>query len=352
MAEQDDAEKTEEPTPRKLEEGRKKGQVANSKEIGSTAILFAAGVAIASFSPFIFGQLYNTFSVFIEKPHELSLDAGTLGDVFADTLLALLIAVGPLMVLFMVLGVVSNLAQSGIIFSGETIIPKLSKLSPIAGAKKLFALKSIVEFLKGIVKISLVGGVATLIFLPEFDRMEIMLQMDTVEILNEIWFLIVKLFAGVVAVMAVIAVVDYLYQRYEFLKQMRMSLKEIKDEFKQAEGDPMIKARLRQLRVERARARMMAAVPNADVVVTNPTHYAVALKYKVGEMAAPVVLAKGVDDVALRIREVANDNDVPIFENPPLARALFAAVELDEEVPEEHYKAVAEVISYVYGLKK
>lgn len=175
--------------------------------------------------------------------------------------------------------------------------------------------------------------------------------MDPLESFDELYFLVIKLFVGVASVLAVLALADFLYQRYEFMKQMRMSIQEIRDEHKQSEGDPMIKSRLRQIRMERARARMMASVLQADVVITNPTHYSVALKYDSDSMGAPVVVAKGVDDVAFRIREVANENDIPIVPNPPLARALFDTVEIDQEIPDDHYKAVVEVISFVFKLK-
>jgi flagellar biosynthetic protein FlhB len=221
----------------------------------------------------------------------------------------------------------------------------------LAGAKRLFSLKSVVELLKGIVKIALVAAIAYMLISPQIEEIEKYVQMDPLESFDELYFLVIKLFVGVVAVLAVLALADFLYQRYEFMKQMRMSIQEIRDEHKQSEGDPMIKSRLRQIRMERARARIMASVPQADVVITNPTHYSVALKYDLDSMGAPVVVAKGVDDVAFRIREVANENDIPIVPNPPLARALFDTVEIDQEIPDDHYKAVAEVISFVFKLK-
>ena len=190
-----------------------------------------------------------------------------------------------------------------------------------------------------------------MVAVPQLDRVEILMQMDVAQTADETRLLIAQMFVVAIFVMGIIAGLDYMYQRYEFLKQMRMTKQEVKDELKQSDGDPLVRGRLRQIRADRARARMMAAVPTADVVVTNPTHFAVALKYESEIMSAPKVVAKGVDEVAFRIRDLANDNDVPIVENPPLARALFAAAELDDEVPSEHYKAVAEIISYVFQLK-
>jgi flagellar biosynthetic protein FlhB len=182
-------------------------------------------------------------------------------------------------------------------------------------------------------------------------RVELLMQMDIAQTANEARLLITQMFVVAIFVMGIIAGLDYLYQRYEFLKQMKMSMQEVKDEVKQSDGDPLVKGRLRQIRADRARARMMAAVPTADVVVTNPTHFAIALKYESEVMSAPKVVAKGVDEVAFRIRDVATENDIPIIENPPLARALFATADIDDEIPSEHYKAVAEIISFVFKLK-
>jgi flagellar biosynthetic protein FlhB len=190
-----------------------------------------------------------------------------------------------------------------------------------------------------------------MVAVPQLDRVEVLMQMDVAQTADETRLLIAQMFVVAIFVMGIIAGLDYIYQRFEFLKQMKMTKQQVKDELKQSDGDPLVRGRLRQIRADRARARMMAAVPTADVVVTNPTHFAVALKYESEIMSAPRVVAKGVDEVAFRIRDLANDNDVPIVENPPLARALFATADLDDEVPSEHYKAVAEIISYVFQLK-
>ena len=190
-----------------------------------------------------------------------------------------------------------------------------------------------------------------MLMMPSFNGLEQLVRMEIVAMPAILYTLTVKLLVGVLAIVTVIAVVDFLYQKFEFMKQMRMSRQEIKDEMKQSDGDPMVKQRLRQIRMERARQRMSAAVPGSSVVITNPTHYAVALKYELGEMDAPVLVAKGQDFIAAKIREIAKENDIPIVENPPLARALYAGVEIDEEIPGEHFKAVAEIIGYVMRLK-
>lgn len=350
MSDQDQGDKTEEASARKLSQAREKGQVLSSKEVNNFAILLGATIVVGLAGPFMMRELTRSLLIFIERPDMI--DVAGSGEIMIDMLLGVGVAIAPALALLVVLAALGVLMQIGWLISPESIQPKLEKISPISGAKRLFSLKSVVELLKGIVKMILVGFVAYLIVSPEFSRIELMVQMDIKELLDETHLVAIEVFIGVLAVAAVIAVVDYLYQRYEFMNQMKMSKQEVRDEHKQTEGDPHVKARLRQLRMERARTRMMAEVPKATVVITNPTHYAVALKYEMDQMAAPRVVAKGVDAVALRIREVANENEVPIVENRPLARALYDNTELEEEIPEEYYKAVAEVISYVFKMNQ
>lgn len=351
MSDQDQSEKTEEPTSKKLSEARKKGQIPNSKEVNSFAVLLGATLVIGVAGPFVALRIYSPLAGIVEKSGLMPIDQGASSEILFDAFSSVLIAMAPVFGVFMILALAASLGQSGILFTTEPLTPKLDKLSPIKGFGRLFSLRSVVEFLKGIAKMLVVGAVAVILVMPELDRLETIVQMDVRQLLEEIQTLVVRLLIGAAAIMAVIAVADYIYQKYEHIKQLKMSRQEIRDEHKQSEGDPHVKARLRQIRHERARQRMMSAVPQADVVVTNPTHFAVALKYDTETMAAPVVVAKGVDNVAFRIREVADENDVPIVENPPLARALFGGVELDQQIPEEHYQAVAQIISYVYRLK-
>jgi flagellar biosynthetic protein FlhB len=264
-----------------------------------------------------------------------------------DAALALLAPI----VILMVAAVGSSLLQHGVVFSAEALMPKLEKISPLAGAKRIFSMRSVIEFVKGLAKVAVVGAVGTALVAPELAGLDRIVSADVVTAMDETYGLTVRLLIGVVAVITGIAILDYLFQRFKFLKEMRMSRQELKEEFKQTEGDPHIKGRLKQIRQERARRRMMSRVPEAAVVITNPTHYAIALKYELHKMTAPLVIAKGADSLALRIREVAKANDIPVVENKPLAQALYATVEIDEEIPQEHYKAVAEVISYVFRLK-
>jgi flagellar biosynthetic protein FlhB len=216
----------------------------------------------------------------------------------------------------------------------------------------MFSSRSLAEFVRGLMKIAVVASVALFLIVPEVAHLNKLIGMEMVQLLAETKALLAKLLIGVVAIVAAIATIDVIYQRMQHLREMRMSRQEIKEEFKETEGDPLIKGRLRQLRMERTRRRMMAQVPQSDVVVTNPTHYAVALKYDPATMAAPRMMAKGVDKVAQKIREIAREHGIPVVENPPLARGLHAAVDIDQEVTPEFYKAVAEVISYIFKLKR
>jgi flagellar biosynthetic protein FlhB len=247
--------------------------------------------------------------------------------------------------------IAGNMVQHRLVWSAEALKPKLSKISPGAGAKRIFGKQAAANFAKGVFKVIALGAVMTAILWPERHRLESFMHFDPAMILDVTTNLTVHLMGAVVAMLAVVAIADYLFQYRQWFERQKMSLQEMKEEFKQSEGDPHVKARLRQLRAARMKKRMMAAVPKASVVITNPTHYSVALSYERG-MSAPVCLAKGADNIALKIREVAKAHDIPIVENVPLARALYATVEIDGEIPVEHYHAVAEIIGYVMGLRR
>lgn len=348
---QDQTQKTEQPTQKKLDDAHKKGQGVSSREVANWFMLMAGTIVVIAMAPGIMNDIGNSLRPFIEHPHLFALgeddSQSGLGTVVREIMLSL---IAPLAI-FVVAALASGFVQRGFSFSFEPMKPELSKISPFKGVKRLFSLRSFVEFIKGVSKMAIVGAIGTMIIMPELDRIEELTTISPLQWLDRAHDLIARLLIGVCAIMTLIAGLDYAYQRFEFRKQMMMSRQDIKDEHKQSEGDPMVRAKIRQLRQERARHRMIAAVPEADVVVTNPTHYAVALKYDTDTMHAPKVVAKGADEVALRVREVAEEHDVPIVENPPLARALFAAVDIDQEIPLEHYKAVAEVIGYVWRLK-
>ncbi len=347
----DDSQKTEDPTPKKLEEARKRGQVALSREVNNWVMLFAATLFVASLSSNVFLELKDMMRVYIAHAHDLPQAPGGMEVLLGGTLKKAMYILFMPFFLLLVAAFLGPFLQIGPLFAPEVIKPNLSKISIIKGFGRLFSMRSIVEFVKGIMKISIVGVVATIIIYPYFDKFEHMIDMPVIMVMEELYFLVIRMMIGILIVLSVIAGIDLVYQRYEYNKKMRMSLQEVKDEYKQSEGDPQVKAKLRQLRAEKAQQRMMQAVPSADVVITNPTHFSIALKYDPDEMPAPVVIAKGVDDVALRIREIAKDNDIILYENKPLARALYDVAEIDEMIPTEHFKAVAEIISYVFKLK-
>ena len=269
----------------------------------------------------------------------------------AQSVLDVALILSPFFLLLVLFALAGNLLQFGLLFAPEKIMPDLSKLSLKSGMKRMFSSRSVVEFLKGIFKLIIVATVSIGLTLPMLTDMQLLPASSMGTILDRIETVSIMIAGGTIAVMTAIALLDYAYQQYQFTKSMKMSKQEVKDEHKQSEGDPAVKGRIRALRQQRARERMMGNVPKADVVITNPTHYAVALQYDIEEMSAPRLIAKGVDSLALRIREVAEEHDIPIVENPPLARALHAAVELDQEIPPEHFIAVAEVIGYVMRLK-
>ncbi len=351
MAEEDDAQKTEDPTSRKLQKSKEQGQTASSQEIKTWGILLAATMIIALMAPGISGRIRDISLVFIEQPHAIEPDFESLRLILADVMIDLAWILSPFMLALMLVAVVMSVAQSGLIWAPSKIKPELSKISILKGFKNKVSMKAMVEFVKGMLKLAIVSIVTFAITIPLLDDIVLIPSIEFVLTLHRLHELIIILATGALIVMTVISVLDYIYQKYAFIQQMKMTKQEVRDEHKQSDGDPQVKARIRQLRNERARQRMMAAVPDADVVITNPTHYAVALRYKMEDMQAPRLVAKGVDNVAFRIRNLAEEHDIPIVENPPLARLLYAAVELDEEIPTEHYQAVAEVIGYVMRLR-
>ena len=351
MAEEDDASKTEDPTARKLEKARDKGEVASSQEVRSWMILLGGAFAMIVMAPGIMRDIRLTSLMFIESPHAIPIDGPHLRHVFVELLGDLAWILAPLMGLLMVLALVANVGQTGFIWAPERPKPEVSKISPIKGAKRIFGATGFMEFIKGLAKLSLVTVVAFGLAVPLLGDIALLPSLELGQTLDRIHWISIWLVVGTVAVMTAIAALDFAYQKFAHLKKMRMTKQAVKGEHKQSAGDPLVKARIRKLRMARAQERMMAAVPKADVVITDPTHYAVALEYKMKTMPAPKVVAKGMDSLAQRIRAVAGENDVPVVENAPLAHALYGTVGLDEEIPDEHYKAVAEIIGYVLRLK-
>ncbi|HRQ60771.1 MAG TPA: flagellar biosynthesis protein FlhB [Alphaproteobacteria bacterium] len=348
----DDAQKTEEPTSKKLDEARKKGQVPHSREVNNWLMILAATIIIASASGSLFAGLNGMLRGFIEKSYAFSGGLGDLNLLLSKTAWDVFGVLALILLALMVVAAAGPLLQIGPLFAPEKIKPDLSKISPMKGFSRLFSMNSLMEFVKGLFKLVLIAVVGTIIVMPYFNSLDHIMGLSFAAFLEELKALVLQMLTGVLVVLFIIAAVDLVYQRYQHYKQMRMTKQEVKDEYKQSEGDPHVKARLRQLRGEKARQRMMQNVPKADVVITNPTHYSIALQYDPETMEAPLCLAKGVDELALKIREVAKEHEIIIYENPPLARALYATIEVDDTIPPEQYKAVAEVISYVFKMKK
>ena len=323
MAEDDDdADKTEDPTEKKKEKAKEKGQTATSQEVKNWVVLFIASLALLFMAPGIASGVHDISVKFVQSPDLIPMDSEHLTLVLADTSLKAGLTLLPLVGLLVIFLIVASVAQTGLIWAPTKIKPEISKISLIKGVKRMFGLQAVVEFIKGILKITLVTVVGFALSIPLLDDVLLFPVRDISSSLDRTLVIVIWFTLASFAVMTVVAILDYSYQRYSHIKKLKMSKQEVKDENKQAEGDPHVKARIRQIRAERAQQRMMASVPDADVVITNPTHYAIALKYKMNDMQAPRLVAKGIDSLAFRIREVAEENDISIVENPPLARAL------------------------------
>jgi len=351
MADDDKESKTQDPTQKRLDDALEKGDVAKSQEVNTWFVIGASTLLLSSFSGTISQGIEVPMRNLLMNMHQIRVDGPGLLQLLSQLELMLIGVLGIPLLLLLIAGVGSNLIQHRLVFSTEPLTPKFSKISPAAGFARLFGKQAGANFLKGIFKVLLVGVVMCLVLWPERSRLDAMIHFDPMSILNITKTISVQLMGTVVAMLALVAALDYLFQYRQWFERQKMSFEEVKEEYKQSEGDPHIKGRIRQLRHARMKKRMMAAVPSASVIITNPTHYSVALKYDRG-MSAPVCVAKGVDLMALKIREIATANNIPIVENVPLARALHATVEVDDEIPVEHYHAVAEVIGYVMRLRR
>ncbi len=349
---EDESSKTEEPSERKLSKAKEEGDVAISQDVKSFIMLVGMVFMVWLVAPLMMKWFYAMGHGFVENPQNIQTDPFHLQLVFARTALKVLKILAIPFLMFMILGVFASVSQTGFIYSPKRLLPNWNKLNIFAALKNFINMQKIVESIKGIVKITLVSVISIWIIKPYLTDVNLMPSMDKMGILDFIHKVIVLLVFTITIAVLVLGIVDYLYQRYAYLKKLRMTKQELKEEYKEMEGDPIVKSRIKQIRNERARRRMMENVPKADVVIVNPTHYAVALEYKMETMDVPIVVAKGVDNIALKIKEVANENNIPIVENPPLARALYASVDIDEPILYEHFLAVAEVIKYVLSLKE
>ncbi|HEV7229167.1 flagellar biosynthesis protein FlhB [Brevundimonas sp.] len=352
MADTPDPEsKTEDATPRKLAEARKKGDVARSPDVGSTLSLLGAVAVLLTLGGGFASQMAGDLLPFIASPHRMTgaLDAGAGVEIGARALWTAAPFMGALALAVLIGGVGGNVAQSGgIVFSGEKLKPDFKKLSPLSGFHRIFGPDGLVQFLKTFLKLIVLGFICWLTIKPHIAGLETLSALPPAAVLPLVRDLCLTLAVSAIVFMTATAGADYLWQRFRFAKRMRMTKEEVKEDFKQSEGDPHVKARQKQIRIQRSRRRMIQNVPKATVVVTNPTHYSVALRYEPDKGdAAPVCVAKGVDALALRIRQVAAEHKVPTVENVPLARALYATVEVDEVIPREHFEAAAKVIGFV-----
>jgi flagellar biosynthetic protein FlhB len=347
----DTDDKTEDPTQKRLDEALERGDVAKSQEVNTWFIIAGGTLILSTFSGSVGSGILTPIRALIANAGQLRTD-GTALLALGNTLsYAVLGAIGVPLLMLALAAIAGNMIQHRLVWSSESLKPKFSKVSPGAGLKRIFGKQAVANFAKGLFKLIALGAVMMAVLWPERHRLESFLMFDPSAILGIVINLTLQLMGAVVAMLAAVAIADYFFQYRQWYQRQRMSLQEIKDEFKQSEGDPHIKGKIRQLRQQRMKKRMMAAVPNASVIITNPTHYSVALSYDRG-MPAPVCVAKGADNIALKIREIAKKHDIPIVENVPLARALYATVDIDEEIPVEHYQAVAEIIGYVMGLKR
>jgi len=353
MAEQEGQEKTEVPTEKKRRESREEGQVAFSKELSSAALLAGIVLTLVATSPIILdamGQLMSQIFRDLAQRKELSIDI--IFTLSGEILSIILPAFAPFAAVIIFTGIFASVLQVGVQITFKAISPKFNKISPLTGLKRLFSSQSLADFLKSMAKLIIVGFVGYLTYIDKITELN-GLSVSTPESILIYNFTVVAEVAGkIVLALVAIAIFDYFYQRWHHEQQLMMTKQEVKDETKQTEGDPQLKARIRQIQREMSNARMMQEVPKADAVIVNPTHFSVAILYDRDVMSAPEVIAKGADHLALRMRTVARENNVPILERPELARDLYANVEIGDDIPERFYKAIAEILAFVYRLRK
>lgn len=344
--------KTEEATPHKLSDAKKKGQVARSKEITLALTLLTSTLILSLLGSYASGNLGANFIYFIGNSLGTAIDEGKVTKIFITAVIRIAFIVLPLAIPIMMAGILGNFLQTGVIFTKEPLKPDLGKLNPINGFKRMFSSRTAVELLKDIAIVAVVGYIGYKYVKDNIVSIMNYSYMNVRAVLEGFKGLVVGIFLKITLIMMAIAIADFIYEKLKFRKEMRMTKEEVKEEFKQDEGDPQIKGKRRQIQRQMASRRMMQSVPKATVVVTNPTHIAVALSYDEGKNEAPVVVAKGADYLAMKIKEKASEYDVPIIENKPLARLLYENVEIDDEIPEKMYQAVAEILAVVYKLKK
>jgi flagellar biosynthetic protein FlhB len=351
MPEQGAQEKTEKPTPRRRSKAREQGQVAKSQEINSVAVLLAGMGALYLMGGFMYDQLGSFMRQIMSSLDNVGFNQARFQDFSMFTIGTVLKTVAPVWALVFLAAILINVAQVGFMLAPKRLKPDLKKINPISGFKKFFSLRILVELFKNVGKLVVVGTVAYITVRNEVPMLPNMGGLEVIEVLTYIIGVCFKIFYRCILAMLALAIMDWAYQKYEFEKNLKMSKQEVKEEHKQTEGDPHVKSRIRSIQRDQARKRMMAEVPEADVVITNPTHVAVALTYKMGSMDAPQVVAKGAGKIAARIKEIAREFEVPVIEDKPLAQALFKLVEVGQSIPGDLYEAVATILAHVYRMK-
>lgn len=351
MAEGDSSqEKTEEPTARKLEKAKQDGQIPRSKELSTSLILIVGTLGLWVFGSYLYTGIKHIFDFNYALSREQVFDEKQMLIHLSASALEAILTISPIMIMLIIAAILGPLALGGWMFSGKSLLPKLSRISPLAGFKRMFGLKSLVELAKSWAKVLIIVGCTLLLFFGFKDQVLFLDQEPTrVAIAHAADLVMTGAFILACSTLLV-SLIDIPFQIYDFTKKMKMSLQEVKDEHKDTEGKPEVKQRIRRLQYEASQRRMMQDVPDADVVITNPTHYAVALKYSSDAMEAPVVVAKGIDEVALKIREIAKAHGVPVVESPALARSVYTFTPIGKEIPEGLYVAIAQVLAYVYQL--
>lgn len=352
FAEADSGDKTEAPTPKRRADARKKGQVNKSMEVNSAVGILGMMFLFLLLSGMVYEGFAITFITFLETMFLQSVSEMDIGSLTREVFSHFFRLTIPIFAVAVLLGIASNVSQVGFLFTGEPLVPKLEKINPIEGFKRIFSRKSLFDLFKSILKIAIIGTVTYIFLRSRIEHLLLLFYQDVAISAKVMWetMVIMGLIIGLVYIL--LAVLDFLYQRHEFEKKLKMSLRDIKDERKQMEGDPHVRSKIRREQMAIARQRMLQDVPSADVVITNPTEIAVALRYQQGEDVAPVLVAKGVELIAEQIRTIAKEHDVPIVENPPVARMIWKETELGEEIPVELYQAVAEILAMVYRLKE
>ncbi len=351
MADGSDLEKTEQATPKRLEKARKDGDVPRSRELGTVTLLLAAGLGMLMMGEHLSSALKTTLSSGLKFDRATAFDPVYLIINISESIYTLLIAFSPFALLLMIVALGSPAFIGGWLFSGKALAPKFNRLNPIKGVTKLVSKNSAVELVKSILKAILVGGVSYMVMSSDMGPILSLSSLPVKTSIGEVSTLMQTGFLSIVSALIVIAAIDVPYQLYQHAHKLKMTKEEVRQETKELEGNPEIKARIRQQQREMAKRRMMSEIPNADVIVTNPTHYAVAIKYKEDDVGAPIIVAKGADVLALKIREIAAEHKIMTLESPKLARALFAHAELESEIPEALYSAVAEILAYVFQMR-